>query len=293
MINKLIHDWPVRGYHMEDFGVDDLPPMLSASTAQRLLLRSPLHAWLGHPKLGGLRGESTEAMENGTLIHALLLERGAEVVTVEADSWRTNAAKEAREKAQASGRIAVLAHKLKHAQNTADILRKRMELAGLRLDGDSEVTALWNVDGVQCRGLFDHLCSDDKTIVDVKSTESAHPSAIQRSIELYGYDVQAEAYRQALETIRPELAGGVRFLWCFVETVEPHAVTIVEPAGSLRELGRRRWRRAVAKWKECLATKTWPAYSTEIVQVEASPWAEARELEIQAEAYDKAPEVDF
>lgn len=288
-MNKLIEDLDAHSYHTEDVG-HDLPPMLSASTAQRLLLRSPLHAWLSHPRLGGLREESTDAMENGSLIHALVLGAGPMIVPVEADSWRTNVAKEAREKATKAGKIAVLAHKLKFAENSAAILKARMESAGIRLDGESEVSAFWEADGVQCRGRFDHLCGDDKTIVDVKSCDSAHPNAIQRSIENYGYDVQCEAYRQALETIRPELAGAVRFLWCFIETVEPYAVTVVEPDPTLRELGTRRWARALATWKQCLATKTWPAYATGIVSMAASEYAIKRETTIE---YDNAPAPEF
>src|SRR5438132_1009339 len=75
-------------------------PSLSVSIATELILRSPLHAWQIHPRLGGLRRPTTEAMENGTLIHALLLGKGENRIAVlDVKDFRTNAAKEARDAA--------------------------------------------------------------------------------------------------------------------------------------------------------------------------------------------------
>lgn len=272
--NVLLYDIAERQYHADRLGDDDAPPRLSASTAKDLILRSPLHAFTHHPRLGGVRGEASDAMENGTLIHALLLDKGRDIVGVEAKDWRTNDAKAAREEARSKGKIAVLADKLAAAENTAKLLRARMELQGLKLDGDSEVTAAWESDGVLCRGRFDHLI-DGATIVEVKTCESGHPKAIQRAIESYGYDIGGAAYVEALATIRPEVAP--RLVWAFVECFQPYSVTLVEFRGSMAELGRRRWARAKRLWSKCLATNQWPGYADGVIEVEASDFAISRE----------------
>jgi hypothetical protein len=244
-----------------------------------------LHAWTYHPRFGGARGESTEPQENGNLIHTLLLGTGRELVPIEAKDFRTNAAKEARDAARAAGKLPVLADKLKFAEGTAEILRRRMADQGVVLDGKSEVTAVWESDGALCRGRFDHLCADGVTIVDLKTTESAHPTAIQRSIENFGTDIQAAAYTEALETISvSEPVGEIRFRLVYMETEAPHAVTVVEFDPSMWELGIRRWKRAKAIWKRCLAEKRWPGYADGIVKVAASEWAIKRETEIEYDA---------
>ncbi len=282
-MNRLIYDLPEKDYHADSIP-DVGPPTLSASMARMLVLKSPLHAWTYHPRFGGARGESTEPQENGNLIHTLLLGTGRELVAVDAKDWRTNAAKDAREAARAAGKLAVLADKLKFAEGTAEILRRRMADQGVVLDGKSEVTAVWESDGALCRGRFDHLCADGVTIVDLKTAESAHPTAIQRSMENFGTDIQAEAYREALETIFPALAGGVTFRLVYLECEPPHAVTVVELDPSMWTLGQKRWARAKGIWKRCLAEKRWPGYADGIVKISASEWAIKRETELEYDA---------
>lgn len=282
-MNTLIYDWDERAYHRDHLGDDDTPPTLSASCAKDIILRSPLHAWTYHPRLGGVRKETSDAMDHGTLIHALLLGRGPQIVPVEAKRWDTNDAKAAREAARMAGKHAVLAHKLASAEAVATILRTRMEAQGVVLDGEPEVTAAWESNGVMCRGRFDHVRKDDRTILDIKTCESAHPNAIQRQIENYGYDIQGAAYVEALETVRPDLAGDVRLQLVFCECDQPYAVTVVTFAGSMMELGRRRWARAVRTWKACRAANKWPAYADGPIAVEASDFAIGREAMIDGQ----------
>ena len=56
-------------YHADKIG--DVPT-LSASIAQRLVTRSPLHAWTHHPRLGGATRKNAKAptkeMDRGTIV---------------------------------------------------------------------------------------------------------------------------------------------------------------------------------------------------------------------------------
>ncbi len=94
----------------------------------------------------------------------------------------------------------------------------------------------------------------------------------------YGYDVQRAAYTSALRTIKPELAGREDFVFLFCEIEEPFCVTPVRPDGQFRDLGQRRWERAVQTWRDCLRFDNWPGYSDRIIDVAPMPWALAREL---------------
>ena len=70
-------------------------PSLSSSVAKVLLRQSPAHAAMQHPKLNNnyVNAESSR-FDLGTIAHALLLEDdSSRLITIEADDWRTKAAK--------------------------------------------------------------------------------------------------------------------------------------------------------------------------------------------------------
>ena len=115
---------------------------------------------------------------------------------------------------------------------------------------------------IACRTRFDHVNEKDGFIYidDVKSISDAHPDKIQRSIEEYSYDLQRHAYICAVESLRPEFVGRVKFRFWFVSTSGPVIVVPVDLDGQYAELGRVKWEHACDKWIECRKTGDWPAY---------------------------------
>lgn len=283
-------------------------PSLSSSIAKVLLERSPAHARLVHPRLGGQRSASTDATDMGSLIHRLVLERGSEICRVDAKDWRTEAAKQARAQAREEGRIPVLSKQLGEAVKAAMAITVNLADAGVRLDGESEVPLLWQeqasmprlaqaadrdpalwataaaVTGmaphweppppIWARGMLDHVVPRYGWlhVYDLKTCESAHPDACMRSVARFGYDIQAHAYTRAAELVWPEYEGRVAFSFLFCEVEPPYAVTVAQLDSIMRERGRRRWERAVEIWSRCLHTDTWPGYATEPVTLESPGW---------------------
>lgn len=269
---------PPEEYHADPCAV----PSLNYSTAYALVAKSPAHAYLQHPRLGGKGMEPTAAMDEGSLMHELILRDDAElkerIVQVNADDWRTKAAKAQRDEARAAGKLPVLVHVYEEARIACAHVMARMLDLGVKLKGASEIAAFWQEqasDGttVQCRGMFDHVIPAEGIIYDLKKSRTAHPKAIRKHVEGYGYHIQAAAYTRALERIDPKLAGKVQFRWLFIESEAPYGVTIAEPAGSMRRLGEACWTQAVDQWAHCTAVNDWPAYPRDVVRVEASPWA--------------------
>lgn len=291
---QILHDVDPAKYHADDLGVDR--PTLSASIAHVLETCSPLHAHAKHPRLGGLVREPKDWHDHGSLSHRLLLGRGAEVEVVEAPDWRTKAAREARDAAREAGKIPVLEADYLAAEATSEELRARFADRGVELDGESEVVALWEEPSdqggpVACRGMLDHLkAGGGKAVIyDLKSCRSAHPDACRRSADSYGYAIQEAAYRSALELAMPHMTGRVDFVFVFYELEPPYAVTPVRLAGAFRELGERRWRRAVGTWARCLREGRWPGYADDgVVSLEPPPWALNRDLEKNAAAGEAA-----
>ncbi len=273
-----------------EYHADPCPtPSLSASVATAILTRSPYHAWLRHPKLGGVSLEPTREMGRGTIIHALVLGTPCPVETIAADNYRTKAAQEQRDAAAAAGRVPLLAREYDEALATADAVLVALREQGVVLAGISEQAAFWREETpsgpVLCRGLLDHTVLTDAggVIYDLKTGATADPRHLGRKCLDYGYDVQAAAYTSALEQVRPDLAGRVEWRWLFVEELpagSPRRVllTVARPSGLMREHGRARWARACVTWAACLRDDHWPGYATEPVAIDPPAWAAAEEL---------------
>ena len=99
-----IYEIPATEYHLEipstEYHLDPCPePSLSASVARTLIDRSPLHAWMQHPKLGGQQEESQPArMSLGSAAHSVILEGDwNSIMFIVADSFRTKAAQARRD----------------------------------------------------------------------------------------------------------------------------------------------------------------------------------------------------
>ncbi len=272
-----VFDMPSALYHADPCA----EPSLTSSIAHALISKSALHAWTQHPRLGGKRRPPTRSTDRGTIAHALLLGTAdKELLVVQADDWRTKAAKDVRDAARGTGQVAVLQHELEDAAEAVRGIQKRLKALKIRLGGRSEVTLFWTEtadDGtvVQCRGRLDHLVLTKAraTILDLKTCRSAHPRSCRSHAYEYGYDIQAAAYRSGLAQVYPRYAGREEFVFLFAELEDPFSVTSCSPAGSLRELGARRWRRAVNLWATCVRTKTWPQYADRTVELEAPPYA--------------------
>lgn len=271
-------------------------PSLSSSIARLLLERSPAHARLAHPRLGGQSSEPTPAQDRGSLIHRLVLGQGAEIEVVDAPDWRTKAAQSARDAARAAGKIPALVHAVREAAEAAKAITGHLAAQGLELTGDSEVALLWQEPAehgpVWCRAMLDHVLERDGRLVilDLKTCESAHPEQCTRSAIQWGYDVQCEAYTRAAELVWPEYAGRVDFLFAFAEHQPPYGVTVGRLDALMLQRGRRRWAEAVETWSRCLATDTWPGYAREPITLWSPSWLLYRESEA-AEARGEALEI--
>ena len=260
-------------------------PALNPHIAHTLLDRTPAHAWLKHRLMGGKKYDPTRAMDVGQLIHALLLGKGNDIVEIDANDYRTDKAREARDAAHAAGKTPVLVRELDELHGIAAKVRHKLQGFDIVLDGESERKIEWREQytGVLCRGVLDHNIGGS-TIFELKTSKSAKPSEIERQIYTMGYDIQMAAYTQGLVTLDPKLAGRIDFVWLFVEMSEPYCVTPVRPDGALRELGSSRWDRAAHVWAKCLRSNHWPEYVTKIGTVSPPKWAMAAEIEAEVEA---------
>lgn len=256
-------------------------PSLNATTAHAIVGESPLHAWSQHPRLGGAAhgGNGTKAMQDGTLLHRLLLDKGKEIAVIDAPDFRTNAARDARDAAIDCGKMPVLQHQFAQKAAVAAKLRDQLEARGYVFDGQSELAIEWRDGDVLCRSMLDHARVKDGAIFEIKKVESANPKKIARTFVDYGYDIQYTAHTRALAKLRPEFEGRIDFTFLFLEIEPPYSVVPVKPDGALREIGALRWEQALRTWRECLAANRWPGYADgEPVVLEAPQWVVTEQL---------------
>lgn len=253
-------------------------PSLSKSIGHVLIRKSPAHAALLHPKMGAYKDESTRAQNDGSIIHKLLLGKGADVAVIDAADFRSKAAREDRDNALALGQIPIVAEKYAQLEAAARVIRQNIEA----LDGVGELTGVpemaiefledGNVGDVLCRCRLDLWQPDRARIVDIKKIANIEEKTITRQIFDYGYAMQDAAYTAAVEKLYPALAGRVEFLFLFVELEPPYSVVPKRLDGAFREIGDRQWKRAVALWEQCMLTGRWPPPARFITDAMPEPW---------------------
>lgn len=250
-------------------------PGFSATIAKELVSKSPAHA----KAMTGKKPSRT--MDRGTIIHRLVLGKGKEYQVIQHANWMTKDAKAQRDAARDQGLVPVLAHDFEDYCIAAESIRIQLADRNIILDGESEIAIEWTEQTIHgpviCKGMLDHCWPDTGLILDLKITENAAPSAVEKTAENLGYAIQWAAYTRAVAALDPGLAGHVGFGFAFCEPDDPWAVNLSEPDGVFQQLGTQRWIRAVTTWAKCVKDDRWPSYGTTVNPITSPSWALARE----------------
>lgn len=271
---------PADQYHLDELADR---PSLSASIAAILVNQSPAHAKAAHPRLNlNLVREDKAHFDLGDCVHSILLEGVDKVEVIEADSWRTNAAKEARDAARAGGKIPLLGKDyfdvLAMVEAARDQIAAHTADPPLLTEGAPEQTITWEEDGVFFRCRPDWLRDDFTVIEDVKTTaHGADPDLFSRkTIYSYGYDVKCAFYLRGVKAIT---GVDATFRWLALETTPPYVLTVVSPGLDVLAHGQSKVERAIQLWKRCLAEDLWPGYTDRVCHAELPAWQETAWLE--------------
>ena len=269
---------PIAEYIADQVGLD--VPTLSASAAHTLLSKSPRHCWHGHPRLNpAWEREDSEQAEIGTLAHSLLLEGDqSRLVIVEADDWRTKAAREKRDAARAGGKLPVLEHKAADVIQmvaTACLAIQASELRPEWSTGKVEQTLIWQEGETWCRCRPDWMSKDGRILLDFKTTGgTAEPDAFSRGMLLaMGYDMQAAFGLRAVKAlVKPRECS---FVFMVQETDPPYAVSFIGLSPLWEDFADRKMAAALTSWRACLDSGEWPGYPPRIC------WAEPPAFGVQ------------
>lgn len=248
-------DMPPDVYHS-----DPAPGGSLSSTGARMLLAPSCPAkyrWYadhGRPP--------KKEFDHGHAAHGVVLGVGEPVVVVDADSWRTKAAKEQAAEARTAGAVPLLVADWQTVLAMAAALRAH-PIAGPLLapgTGRPELSLFWHDPefDVQRRARLDWV--KGRIVVDYKSCRSAAPDDCARSMADYGYGMQGDWYKaaaQALGVVDDDAA----FMLVFQEKTPPYLVSVCEPDADALAAGRDLNRRALDTFARCQASGVWPGYA--------------------------------
>ena len=266
-----------------DYHADPCPePSLSSSIARVLLNRSPLHAWIKHPKLNQAYEDNggSRAMDLGSAVHEMLLGRGSEIVEIEAVNFTTKAAREARDAARAIGKTPLLTDDCRRAEAMSNVARAR--LAGHPAyadDGFSETVIAWKEGRVWCRAMIDRMSLDRRSVLDIKTTaKTARPEAATRTIFDMGYHFQMAFYERGLNVLFPGDAGRRTFTFLFQEDEAPYECSLIKLDEGAMTIARKQVMAAIGIWKRCMASNHWPGYPRSVQTASMPEWMQQQWL---------------
>lgn len=257
-----------------DYLADPTPGgSLSSSEARELLACPAKFYWRRTNRVVTHKPE----FDFGHAAHALVLGVGDPIVVVEADDWRTKAAKEQRDEAYAAGHTPVLVADWEVVQAMATALRTHPIAAALLAPGTgkAEQSLFWrDVSGIMRRARLDWLPNPGTRrliISDYKTARDASNDAFARAAASYGYHAQAAWYLDGVRALCDE--PNPAFLHIAQEKEPPYLVNVVELDEQALDIGAAQNRRAIDRYQECVRTGTWPGYSDGIEPISLPQWA--------------------
>jgi hypothetical protein len=270
----------------EAYHADPCPePSLSSSLAKLIIGQSPLHAWTECRRLNpAWQPTERKTFDIGRAAHRAILGAGAEYVTIpdgllSSDGGiRTAEAKAFVADARSHGVTPLKADEVANIEIMRTVAARRLADMGITFDrARSEMAAFAVIDGVWCRAMLDNAPLDPRQpIYDLKTCESAAPEACERAVLNYGYDVQAQHYR---EVWRAATGESRPFRFVFQEKSAPHELCVIELGDDTLTIAAKKIARARAMWRLCLDRGVWPGYPPGVHRIELPEWHAARWLE--------------
>ncbi|MFE7237250.1 PD-(D/E)XK nuclease-like domain-containing protein [Streptomyces sp. NPDC057580] len=229
---------------------------------------------------------ATKTFDYGNAAHKKVLGNGPELVVIEHDMWNTKAAKAEVAEARERGAIPLKQHEMDMVNAMAAAIRKH-PLAAALLDpayGAPEQSGFWidEPTGIRRRVRFDWLPSIQSgrlIIPDYKTAADASNRVMEREIEKYGYNQQADWYEAAARALG--LGGDDAELLLIVqEKKAPYLINVIGIEFGSRIIGGAKNRAAINTFAECTATGIWPGYGDEPNYLALPGYAENRDKEI-------------
>jgi len=229
--------------------------------------------------------EPTAAMKRGTIVHAGVLEPerflDTHVVmpkftgyTKDGKLTDSAACTEVKEKiaaflAENSGKVVMDTDLYHQIFGMIGSVLAHPTASKLLQKNQNELSFFAEIDGVKVRCRPD-IIREGNLIADLKTAHDASARGFQKAVAERAYHRQAAIYTDILSQVTGEKYDTFTFI--AVEDRPPYAVQVFVLDEASIEKGREEYRLGLAKYRECLLTNNWPAYSNEAMPLSLPGW---------------------
>lgn len=248
-----------------------------SSTRLKAILRSPAHY------IQGIEDpEETAAMIFGRQVHEMLLqpERFWELYARAVENpydWNKERKeylvwKAARQEALGP-RMELAASTWDSIAGIVDAVWEKRSAAGLLEGSEHYELACFTVDeetGITIRVKVDAINFALRVITDLKTCQDARKEPFRADVKKFKYPLSAALY---MDVINKETGAGIdSFVWIAVEKKRPHGVWCHAATQPMLDLGRKQYREALVRLKQCMDSGVWGCYPDEITDLEFTDW---------------------
>jgi hypothetical protein len=210
----------------------------------------------------------SDPMALGEAVHTLILEpaRESEILVCETKTRRGKAFDALRD--DNPGACIVTLAQMDTARRMRDAVLADSGAVAM-LEGDREVSMVWDMKGVRCKARADVV--RDRAVVDVKTSRDVSPATFRRdAFRKWLYNCQAAWYRIA----KVEAMGGSTpsfFLVC-VQSVPPHHVKLYDVGERAMMVGEALCKRALKTYRDCTTADRWPGFDSSLQLLEINDY---------------------
>lgn len=271
-------DIPKAAYH----GQLTVGPSLGRSMAHLLVSTCPQVLFERSYLNPHFEAEQKQEFIIGDAAHLIVLEPeqwGDRVAIVEADDYKTKAAKEARDAAYDAGKTPLLPKQRDHILAMHRALIADPDARKLLTGGENEMTFVARdpETSIWLKARTDKVHLGHGVVVDYKTSGSAHPQDFASRVYDQGYYIQDPWYRDVIGMATGETMR--QFVFVVQEPKPPYALSINTLGQQDVEWGRLQSGRAIDIFARCLASGRWPGYGRNQVTMKA--WAHYELAELQ------------
>lgn len=242
-----------------------------SSSDLNLLIRAP--ALYKHVVIDGHRRGSTKSLEEGSAVHAAVLEpevfRDLYVIEPKTNKRTLFGKKEIEDfKSQHKGKITVDADDHARFLEISKVVRANKEADDLLRGCEFEKSFFWKQKdfSLHSKARADAINLDGNYVVDLKTTRDA--KNFLHSIEEYGYHRQAAYYLSGASKLCDRNIN--TWYWIAVETAAPYLVRVYKASQEMLIIGQLETKVLMRRLEPCLQSKSFPGLAPGIKELNLS-----------------------
>ena len=257
-------------------------PSISSSTVRELLDTAPRAVWENSRRLNPDYEENNKHIfDLGAAAHAQWVGQGDPIVVIAEDSFRTKAAKEARDDAYANGFTPVLEKEMDRVHDMADAAAeyfgRHPDLAPHIDRSTREASIFWREAAVACRARPDMFALGEDVgappvLLHYKTTGTTiNAHSLPRFAAGQGWEMIAAHYHEAAKALTGK--DPVQY-FLIQENKPPYLCMVAQLHPVFVAAGAMRRSRALYLWARCLRENNWPGHIDRTVILLCPPWHE-------------------